>query len=161
MAKFVLSGGPESSSKSQGGYGGGGQRPGGGGFKQYPLIPEGKIVDAEIVAVEEREMPDWKIRNPEQTREISFRVKVLADPYKGKNLWGSTLPFFNYSPKCTFRLWVQACLGLDELSEGYELDLADLAGRRVRVLVGNSQRGKDYIQDIIAAKPFEDADDHF
>jgi hypothetical protein len=133
----------------------------GGEKRSFTPIPEREILDVEVVKVEMRDKPDWAIRDPEVTQEVSFQVKVISGEYERRNLWGNAAPFFNYSPRCRLRLWVQGILGVDELPDGYELDLDELAGKRCRILVGNRDNKagekKDFIQDVFPAKKFDDA----
>lgn len=150
MASFVL---------QKGGEGGGNF---GGDFEP---LPDRAILDVEVVKVEEREKPEWMIYDPEVTTEVSFRFRVVGGKYDRRNIWGTSATFFNFSPKCRLRIWVQGILGLDELPEGFELDLDALTGKRCRVLVGNrtNKNGdvKDFVQDVFPAGSFEDAAEVF
>ena len=152
MASFILQ-------NSQG-------KPGEGGERVFEPLPDREILEVEVVSVEERDKPEWMTSyDPEVTTEVSFRFRVVSGPYEKRNSWGTTPVFFNYSPKCRLRIWVQGILGLDELPEGFELKLDELAGRRCRVLVGNrvNKNGdvKDFVQDVFPGKRFEDASDVF
>lgn len=149
--------------------------------KDYPVIPDGEIVEVEVVEVEERDRPEWAIRSADdEKKEISFRFRVINGPYEKANLWGNTMPWFDYSPKCKLRLWVQGIEGTSELPEGFQLRsevvdagaqgtktiFPDLAGKRARILVGNRRNKttgvlKHFVQDVFPAKQFEDVDDHF
>ncbi len=118
------------------------------GERVWEAIPVPNILECEVVKVEEREKPEWAIRDPEVTTEISFRFRVISGDYEKRNLWGNAAPFFNFSPKCRLRLWVQAILGVDELPEGYQLNLEELAGKRCRVTVGNRTNKDDVVKDF-------------
>lgn len=143
------------------------------GKKDFPAIPEGQILNVEVIEVELRDRPEWALRNPDdETKEVSFRFRVLDGEYAKRNLWGTTMPWFNFSPKCRLRIWVQGILGVDELPEDFELKLndvydadkritkqlfTDLGGKRARVLVGNRVNKKtgelrDFVQDVFAAE---------
>lgn len=141
--------------------------------KDFPAIPEGQILNVEVIEVELRDRPEWAIRNPDdETKEVSFRFRVVDGEYAKRNLWGTTMPWFNFSPKCRLRIWVQGILGVDELPEDFELKLnevydankritkqlfTDLGGKRARILVGNRVNQKtgeirDFVQDVFPAE---------
>mgnify|MGYP000926634079 FL=1 len=128
--------------------------------KSYPAITP-DFYDVEVVKVELRDKPDWAIRDPEVTKEVSFQFRILNGEFARRMMWGNAAPFFNYSPKCRLRIWVQGILGVDELPEDYELDLDSLAGKKCRILVGNRENNKgetkDFVQDVFQAKKYEDA----
>lgn len=160
MAQFVLKPEPARSPSQSSG-----QSSAPGAPRKFDPIPENTIVDVEVVSVELRDKPEWAIRDPDVTQEVSFRFRVVSGQYEKRNLWGNAAPFFNFSPKCRLRIWVQGILGVDELPEGFELDLPSLTGRRARVLVGNRKNKqdevKDFVQDVFPAKKFDDASDMF
>jgi hypothetical protein len=144
--------------------------------KDFPAIPEGKILNVEVIEVELRDRPEWAVRDPEdETKEVSFRFRVLDGEYAKRNLWGTTMPWFNFSPKCRLRIWVQGILGVDELPDDFELKLndvydankritkqlfTDLGGKHARVLVGNRIKKdtgeiRDFVQDVFPAETAE------
>lgn len=161
------------------GYGGGANTA----PREYPVIPDGEIVDVEVVEVELRDRPEWAIRNPDdETKEISFRFRVVNGPYAKANLWGTTMPWFDYSPKCKFRLWVQGIEGVTELPEGFSLETIEVpndkkpgemktifpafTSKQARVLVGNRRNKKTgklnhFAQDVFPAKQYQDVQDAF
>lgn len=131
----------------------------------FEPLPDRAILDVEVVKVEEREKPEWAIYDPEVTTEVSFRFRVVGGPHDKRNIWGTSAVFFNYSPKCRLRIWVQGILGVEELPEGFDLNLDDLTGRKCRILVGNriNKKGdvKDFVQDVFPAGKFDDANEVF
>jgi hypothetical protein len=141
--------------------------------REYPVIPDGMVVNVEVVEVELRDRPEWAIRSADdETKEISFRFRVIDGPYVKSNVWGTASPQFDNSPKCRFRIWIQGILGVDEMPPGFDLSTEDvwddrkgknktvfpsLAGRKARILVGNRKNkttGKirDFVQDVYAAE---------
>lgn len=106
----------------------------------YELIPEDEILEAEVTNCEERETPFWideKDESKGKQREISFTFKITEPgEYFGRTLFGRTPVWFNTSPKCRLRLWVQEILGLDELPEGFEFDTDDLIDMPVKAVIG-------------------------
>lgn len=140
--------------------------------KEYPVIPEGEIVECEVVEIELRDRPEWAIRNPDdETKEVSFRFRVVSGPYAKANIWGTCMPWFDYSPKCKWRLWLQGILGVDELPEGFTLETTEVdngkggtklifpefAGKRARVEVGNrinqkTKKRSHYVADVFPTR---------
>lgn len=105
--------------------------------KVYPVIPAGQIVPVEVVQVAEVPLPEgWIKEEDDTTTEISFHFKVTSGQWEGTHIWGRTRPWFNWSPKCRFRLWIQAILGTDDLPEGFRLEPTaevDRQGRDIKV----------------------------
>jgi len=120
---------------------------GGGGYKEYPLIPESTVVEAEVVDVKYRPLNEEFRRkwNVNDTHEVSFHFKVLEEPFAGKHVWGAAKPKLNDSSKCRLRLWIQALLGIDSLPESYDLKadddglFNDFTGLRCRLMVEHKQ----------------------
>lgn len=105
---------------------------------EFTLIPDGEILDCEVVACEERETPFDDEKNPGQKqREVSFRFQV-TDPgeYNGRTLFGRTPTTFNTNENCKLRLWVQELLGMDVLPEKFRFNTDTLIGLPCRVAVG-------------------------
>jgi hypothetical protein len=133
-----------------------GYRPG---TRQYTAIPEGTELLCDVVSVELRDKPEWKLREdrPDDTKEVSFRVRV-NDPehpeYNKRNLFADTPTYWSASPKCKLRNWAQEILAYEGTLQ--QLDTDELVGRQVRVTVGNRQGRdkegntvtKDFIQDL-------------
>jgi hypothetical protein len=47
--------------------------------KDFPAIPEGKILNVEVIEVELRDRPEWAVRDPEdETKEVSASVSWMA-----------------------------------------------------------------------------------
>lgn len=134
--------------------------------KQYPSIPAGQTVDCEVVSVEVRDKPEWAIRDDGETKEVSFRFRVINGAYERRNLWGNAAPYFNNDPDCILRLWVQGILGAEVLPDGFTLELESLAGKHCRVTVGNrtvkaTGEIKDFVQDVLPASAVQDANAFF
>lgn len=114
-----------------------------GGAREYTLIPEGSILDAEILDVEVRDSyyfwvdPDDHSKGKE--KEVSFKFKVTEPgPNKDDWIWGSTSTVFNTHPNCKLRLWVEEIFAVeDSLPADFTLDTSDLKGQPVRIVVEN------------------------
>ena len=123
--------------------------------RSFDPIPEGEIVDVEVVAVEIREInPEFKAKYKiKEDQEISFRFKVTAGNFKNRNLWGNAKPLWNDSDNCRLRLWTQEIFGVDRMPEGYEFDTDDFTGMRARVVVRNYTKRDgsigDGVQDVL------------
>lgn len=105
--------------------------------REFPVIPDETIVNAEVVAVELRDLnPEFRAKYKiKETQEVSFRFRVTDGEYKGLNVWGNAKPIFDSSPECRLRIWTQEILGMDSLPEGFVFDTEDLAGLNTRILV--------------------------
>lgn len=101
---------------------------------------EGKVYDALIESVQKRETPFWEDREDwereqrgetplgKKQQEINFKFMLddTAGEHAGKTVYGSTPTWFDTTPNCKLRRWVQEILGVDEdLPEGYEIQLDD------------------------------------
>lgn len=120
-------------------------------------IPDGTICNCEVVKVELRDKPEW-MHSSHEPQEVSFRLIVTDGPHKGRNIWGNTRPFWNYSSNCTLRFWVQGILATDELPDDYHFEPDDLAGFTCRALIGArvNQKGetKNFVQDIFPDRSY-------
>lgn len=132
----------------------------GGGFtgerKTFDPIPEDSIVTAEVKEVTLEEKPARWRNGPDDTHRVSFHFVVTEGQYARRHLWGNSSVYFSTSPNCKLRLWAQEILGLDVWPQGEELDTDKLAGRQVRLIVGNrsKQDGSitDYVKDVLRAR---------
>ena len=129
--------------------------------KEYPLIPEYTRLHCEVIGVEEKEKRVEHRYDPEVPEtEISFKFKVLDGEYANQWLFGNTRAIFNWDPKCKFRHWVEAILGVtkDGLPEGYELDLPALTGMKVDIIAGvrirkYDQKEVNLVKDVLPSAP--------
>lgn len=125
--------------------------------RTFDPIPEGEIVDVEVVEVEIRDInPEFRAKYKiKEDKEISFRFKVISGNYKNRNLWGNAKPYWNDSDNCRLRLWTQEIFGVDRMPEGYEFDTDDFPGMKARVVVRNYQKRDgstgDGVQDVLRA----------
>jgi hypothetical protein len=125
--------------------------------RTFDPIPEGTIVDVEVVSVELRDLnPEFRAKYKiKETQEVSFRFKVISGPFANRNLWGNAKPIFNDADNCRLRLWAQEILGVDRLPADYKFDTDHFAGLKARVLVKNYQKRDgttgDGVQDVLRA----------
>lgn len=139
----------------------------------FEAIPENTIVEADIEQVEERETPFWIDDNDHEKgkqRQVSFKFRVTGpEEYKGRILFGNTTTTFSNHPDCKLRVWVQEILGVDQLPLGFKLDLGQLEGAPIKVVVGNKTKkaadGTDIVKDradaVMRVTGFADAADTF
>lgn len=118
---------------------------GGGSDREFPVIPEYTQLICEVMKVEEREKKEEFRFDEDDLTEISYRFKVIDGEYAKRQMFGTTSPWFNWNPKCKFRHWVEAILGVekDGLPDNFELDLPALTGMKCRVIAGVKKRKKD------------------
>jgi hypothetical protein len=134
------------------------------GKKVFEPLPLGLIAEAEILEVTEAEttwLKDEKDPSKGNQSQVSFRFKIVDSrypEYEGRNIWGNTPTTFSNHPDCKLRAWVEEILdaGMDELAPGFQLNLDDLMGRNVRVVVGHRKTsGKDFVEGVIRVKRVE------
>ena len=140
--------------------------------QEFDVIPEGSVLVAEIVNVEERETP-WLVDENDPSKgkksQVSFRFSVSDGEHKGRTLFGNTPTTFTNHPDCKLRAWVQEVLGENALPVGFSLDLDTLVGLPVKIAVAHRVKNnadgstsvKEYVSDVIRAGGFEDAVDAF
>ena len=125
--------------------------------RTFDPIPEGSVVDVEVVEVEIRDInPEFKAKYKiKDDKEISFRFKVTSGDFKNRNLWGNAKPYWNDADNCRLRIWTQEIFGVDRMPEGYEFDTDDFPGMKARVVVRNYQKRDgstgDGVQDVLRA----------
>ncbi len=139
---------------------------------EYEVIPEGKLLPAEVVNVEERETP-WLIDENDPSlgnkKQVSFRFSVTDGDHKGRTLFGNTPTTFTSHPDCKLRAWVQEILGGNVLPVGFSLEVETLIGLPVKIAVAHRNKTnadgtttvKEYVSDIVRIGGFEDAVDAF
>jgi hypothetical protein len=123
--------------------------------RKFDPIPEGEIVDVEVVEVEIRDLDSefrakYKIK---EDKEVSFRFKVISGQYSNRNLWGHAKPYWDNSDNCRLRLWTQELFGVDRMPDDYEFDTDDFTGKTARVVVRNYKKRDgstgDGVQDVL------------
>jgi hypothetical protein len=125
--------------------------------RTFDPIPEGTIVDVEVVSVELRDLnPEFRAKYKiKETQEVSFRFRVTGGEYAKRNLWGNAKPILDDSDNCRLRLWTQEILGVDRLPADFEFDTDDFTGLTCRVLVKNYNKRDgsvgDGVQDVLRA----------
>lgn len=135
--------------------------------EEFKPIPDGDILEAEVVNCEHRETPFDDENNPGQKKkEVSFRFKVTDEgEYNGRTVFGSTPVTFTSHPDCKLRVWVQELLGMDSLPGGFRFDTDTLIGLPCRIAVGAKEReGKstrNYVMDVLRASNVRTAADLF
>lgn len=152
--------------------------------EKFSVIPEGAILEAEVVKAQEQDSFFWVDKNDEskgKQREVSFRFAITDDAefvddetgetvsFAGRQLFGRTPTTFSNHPDCKLRVWVQEILGVDELPVGFEFEPEDLEGLPVKVAVGHYQKKnadgtttpKETVSDVIRIGGFADAADTF
>lgn len=117
--------------------------------KKFDPIPENEIVIAEIIDLSLEEKPVRWRSSPEDTHNVSWHFVVTEGKYAKRHLWGKTPTYFSESPKCKLRIWAQEALGLSSWPEGQELDTDVLAGKQVRLLVGNRYKQDNTLTDFV------------
>lgn len=120
---------------------------------KYPTIPEDEVLPAKVEAVERRETP-WPIDENDPTKgnreEVSFRFRVTSGEYEGRVIFGNTPVWFDASPECRLRVWVEEILGVDELSVGFKFNTDDLIDLPVNVVMGvGKKKGKNFVADVV------------
>lgn len=116
-------------------------------------IPGDTTMEAVVAEVKEQDSR-WLVDDDDPSkgkkREISFRFAITEEgEFNDRWVWGSTPPWFNDSPKCKFRIWVQEILGVDELPVGFNVELDDLVGAPVRIHIGQGAKGGNYVADVL------------
>lgn len=139
----------------------------------FEAIPQDTVVEAEIEQVEERVTPfDIDKNDPSKgkQKQVSFRFRVTGpSEYEGRVLFGNTTTNFSNHPDCKLRVWVQEILGQDQLPVGFKLDLEQLEGAPIKVVVGNKPKKnadgtesvRDFADQLIRVTGFVDAGDVF
>jgi len=127
--------------------------------KVYPVIPDGLMLIAEVVSVEEKPAP-WKDDDGNEIRRVNFRFRIIQDgEWQGRSIWGDTPTTFSNNPECKLRAWSQEIFGVDQLPPGFDLDTDELVGLECQIAVGNrvvrkgtpEQATKDYAADVFRA----------
>jgi hypothetical protein len=128
----------------------------------YDVIPAETLLEAEIIDCKTQPGPFWVDKEDHskgKQDQVSFKFKVLTPgQYEGQIVFGNTPPWFNKSPKCTLRIWVQEILGFDELPDEFTFDTDDLVEQRCQIVIGNyvkkgkteaDDETKHFVEDVI------------
>jgi hypothetical protein len=112
---------------------------GGGGAgekKEFDPIPDGTMVEAELVSAEKRLHKFFKDDdgNPQPIVTFGFRV-TQSGPYHNRRVWGDTPTTFNSHENCKLRQWVEGLLGENDLEPGFTFKLSDLIGSHARISI--------------------------
>lgn len=102
-----------------------------------PPVDEGWYL-ADLVDIKEQDSMFWVDQNDHEKgkqREISYLFKILDGEFADRTVFGRTPPWFNTSPSCKFRLWVQELLGVDDLEVGLSLEIENLINLPVQIYV--------------------------
>ena len=117
-------------------------------------LEEDTVLEANVVGVEERETP-WDIDQNDPSkgkrREVSFVFQVTeAGANQGRIFYGNTPTYFDSSPNCRLRVWVEEILGADELPVGFKFNTEDLLDMPVKIALGvGKKKGKNFVADVI------------
>jgi hypothetical protein len=134
----------------------------------FDVIPEGAILEAEVISAKEQDSFFWIDKNDEskgKQREVSFRFVITDDAeyavekedergnvaqelvsFTNRQLFGRTPTTFSNHPDCKLRVWVQEILQLDDIPVDFELDQEEdgsipaLEGMPVKVAVSHYQK---------------------
>lgn len=139
--------------------------PAGGDKTEYSIIPDGEILNAELVKIEEQVKP-WKDSDGKDIVRLNFTFLIKGGEYEGRKVWGDTSTSFVNHPDCRLRCWAQELIG-QELPEGFRLNTDALVGERCRVVVGvrewtdkntQEQKQKNYVRDVMHVAGFSAAE---
>ena len=115
--------------------------------KQYALIPEGTVLNAEIMKIEEKVLP-FTDDDGNPIKKVEFSFLVTDEKYSNRRLWGQTSTKFVDNPNCKLRSWTCELMGLDTIPNDFTLDTDQLVGLPCRVTVGHrTVKGKDGEED--------------
>jgi len=122
-------------------------------YEEREPIENDTILEAVILSCQEQDS-FWDIDKDDPSkgkrREVSFKFEVTEDgPYQGRWVWGSTPTYFDDNPRCKLRIWVQEVFGLDEIPLGFKFSLEQVEGQPVRIHVAKSEKGKNYVTDVL------------
>lgn len=122
---------------------------------EYESLPADSVLEAEVVDVTVEDSFFWVDDNDHskgKKQQVSFRFRVTDGEYAGRNFWGNTPTYFDSSPNCRLRVWVEELLGADELPVGFSFDTDMLVGAPCRIVLGLSKKGKNFVSDVMRAK---------
>lgn len=123
--------------------------------QKYPALPEGAIVDAQIVRCQIRQAPYWV----DYDNEVSFAFKVTDGPFRGQWLFAQTEAVLEDDPTCTLTEWVKTILGLSSLPDDYEFIESDFVDEddpiqvRVQVRQYYSKKKDEFKNEVVAILP--------
>lgn len=129
--------------------------------KEYETIPEGTILETEVLGLEKKVMPYTDDDDQKITKvEFAFRVIEEGD-YLNRRLWGQTPTTFSTHEDCKLTAWIKEVLGVEDLPTGFQFSPKDLKGKKVRVEVGvryyvpkgeTDQRAVNFVGDVMKSR---------
>jgi len=121
-------------------------------FEEFQTLPADTILKAVVQKVEQRETPfNIDDNKPELGKkdEVSFRFQVSEGEHQGRVFFGSTMTYFDASPNCRLRVWVEEILGIDEIPVGFKFDTDDLIDLPVKIVLGVTKSDKNKVVDLV------------
>lgn len=127
-----------------------------GGAGEFETIPQGLVLDAELLEVKEKTMP-FKDDDGNEIVKVEFSFKVIEEgQWKNRRVWGQTPTTFSMNPSCKLRSWVQELLNVPRLPADFALDTDDLVGLTCRVAIDHRIQKKpdgditrEFVSDVI------------
>lgn len=120
-------------------------------------IDEDTIVEGELLAVKNKEMP-YKDDNGNPVERTEFEFVITDEGFDGRRLWGTTGTKLVDHPDCKLKAWSQEIFG-QEFPPGYRLDTDILIGKRARLVVGyreyeknGEKRWTNSVKDVIRSR---------
>lgn len=125
-------------------------------FEEFETLPEDTVLPAVVRKVEQRTSPfDVDPNDPSKGKreEVSFQFQVTEGEHQGRVFFGNTPTYFDASPNCRLRVWVEEILGVDELPVGFKFDTDDLVDLPVNIALGvGKKKGKNYVADVMRVR---------
>lgn len=103
----------------------------------WELIPEGTVLDAEVIGVTEKLAPFKDRTTGEDVYRLDFSFVITDEKYTNRRIWGETPTTFSTNPDCVLRAWAQEIFGVNQLAPGYDLNTDDLVRGKCRIAVGH------------------------
>lgn len=127
-----------------------------GGKREFPLIPDNTMVEAEFVALKKVEKP-FKDDNGVPVVKVEFRFRITDDgPYKNQNVWGETSTNFVNHPDCRMTNWVKGILGVADLPKNFSFDPDTLVSNPATIVVGvrtwSDGSDHNFVADVIPSR---------
>lgn len=129
--------------------------------REYETIPEGTILETEVLGLEKKVMPYTDDDGNEITKvEFAFRV-IEEGEYLNRRLWGQTPTTFSTHEDCKLTAWIKEVLGVVDLPTGFQFRPKDLNGKKVRAVVGvryytpkgqTDQKAVNFVGDVMKSR---------
>lgn len=119
----------------------------------YPTVAPGQY-EAEVLEITEAQNKYYPEYDDGQPRiDVTFKFVIQDGEFEDSFVWGRTTPTFTTNPECKLRRWVEAIMnvGAGELPVGFILDYPDLVGKKVRIWVKHSAKGKARVDEVLPA----------